>query len=163
MVPSPEKLLAIYVGDHDAGATASVELWRRLARSRRGEPDGPMLATMAAEVVADRALLRGMFATLGAHPSRIKSTGAWLGEKAGRLKLNGSVVAPSPLGHVVDVEGALTLDAFTALAWRTLRGLAAADDRLDRAVIDNALVRQGSRAEALQGLRGARAAEAFRP
>jgi hypothetical protein len=41
---------------------------------------------------------------LGIRPDLAKVTGAWLAEKAGRLKLNGSLLSYSPLSRLEELE-----------------------------------------------------------
>ena len=43
--------------------------------------------------------------TLGVGPDRFKVAGAWAGEKAGRLKLNGHLTSYSPQSRVIELEG----------------------------------------------------------
>jgi len=101
----PSNLLAIYLDDHLAGATGGVELARRLAASNQGDEDfGSPLAQLCAEIEADRATLDRLAKRLDAHRNPIKPVGAWVGEKLGRLKLNGQLRGYSPLSRLVELE-----------------------------------------------------------
>jgi hypothetical protein len=113
--------LAIYLNDHLAGATAGVELARRLGRSNAedavfGEP----LAKICAEIETDRATLEQVIEGLGLARSPIKPTAAWLAEKLGRLKLNGQLRGYSPLSRLIELEGLLSGISGKASLWRTL-------------------------------------------
>jgi hypothetical protein len=121
-------LLAIYLNDHLAGSTVGVELARRARGSNEGTPLGDFLTTLAAEIDEDRDTLQEVMKAVGAGRDRLKVTGAWAGEKLGRLKLNGSLLGYSPLSRVVELEG-LRLGVEGKLSlWRMLRELA--DPRL---------------------------------
>lgn len=98
-------MLDIYLNDHLAGATAGVELARRLRASNRDDPEfGPVLAEVCAEIEADRETLRTAMERLGADQSRLKPLAAVLGERLGRLKLNGQLRGYSPLSRLVELE-----------------------------------------------------------
>lgn len=100
-----DDLLGIYLNDHLAGATAGVALARRLRESNAGEPEfGPTLAEICAEVEADRESLVLVMDRLGVRPSRLKPLGAVLGERLGRLKLNGRLRGYSPLSRFAELE-----------------------------------------------------------
>jgi hypothetical protein len=101
----PADLLAIYLNDHLAGATGGVELARRLRASNQGHKDfGPPLAELCAEIEADRTTLEHVMERLGVKRDPIKPAAAWIGEKLGRLKLNGRLRGYSPLSRLVELE-----------------------------------------------------------
>jgi hypothetical protein len=98
-------LLAIYLNDHLAGATGGVELARRLRASNEDDPEfGPVLAEVCAEVEADRETLKAVMDRLGVGQSKLKPLGAVLGERLGRLKLNGRLRGYSPLSRLDELE-----------------------------------------------------------
>lgn len=116
-------LLAIYLNDHLAGATAGRELGRRAATSNRDSSHGPFLADLAAQIDADRGSLLEIMRTLNVRVDRIKVLGGWGAEKLARLKFNGQLRGYSPLSRLVELE-ALSLGVRGKLAlWRTLREL----------------------------------------
>jgi hypothetical protein len=105
MSANPEKLLSIYLNDHLAGATVGVELARRLRASNRDESDfGTPLAEICAEIEADRQSLEAAMERLGISRSKVKPAAGWVGEKLGRLKLNGQLRGYSPLSRLVELE-----------------------------------------------------------
>ena len=73
---------------------------------------------------------------LDVREDRIKSTLFWVGEKLGRLKLNGELLQSSPLSRVVELEGLLTGVSGKLSLWRTLLELAPQDDRLEAGELD---------------------------
>jgi len=102
---SPDRLLAIYLNDHLAGAALGVELARRLRSSNRGDPEmGEPLAEICAEIEADRETLRGLAERLGVSLNPVKPALARLGERLGRLKLNGQLRGYSPLSRMLELE-----------------------------------------------------------
>jgi hypothetical protein len=96
-------LLGIYLNDHLAGATGGLELARRVARSHRGPGAGAAVQRLAAEVAQDRAVLEDIMDALGIPVRAYKVYAAWIGEKAARLKLNGYLLARSPLSGLAQV------------------------------------------------------------
>jgi hypothetical protein len=101
---SASKYLGIYLNDHLAGATGIVELLRR-ARSRDPESElGQFLTGLEVEILEDRRVLLRIMAALGVRPDPVKRAAAWAAEKAGRLKLNGHLLSPSPLSPLIELE-----------------------------------------------------------
>jgi hypothetical protein len=141
------KYLQIYLQDHYAGAMAGVELSRRIAGT------GPELRAVADEIAADREALRDVMERFGVHGDRLKSAGAWAGEKLGRLKLNGELLRASPLSRVVELEG-LTLGVTGKLSmWRALRHVHGGDARLGGVDLDALIARAESQLARLEPLR----------
>jgi hypothetical protein len=115
------KLLSIYLNDHFAGATAGLELAKRTLGANRGTPFEPVLTTLAEEIDEDRAALRDIMRALEVGEDPVKKIGAFVLEKVGRLKLNGSLFSYSPLSRLVEFEG-LALGVTGKLAlWRALQ------------------------------------------
>jgi hypothetical protein len=139
MLGSP---LAIYLNDHLAGATAGVELARRVRRANEGTGYGDFLERLAVEVEEDRAELEALMRRLGVGRDRVKIAAGWAAEKAGRLKLNGQLRGYAPLSRVLELEGlAVGVEAKLAL-WRGLREL----DAAERGIDDDSLARLIDRA-----------------
>jgi hypothetical protein len=115
------RLLGIYLNDHLAGATVGVELARRARASNRDDPElGGPLTEVCAEIEADRETLRRTMERLGIRRSCLKPAAGWVGEKLGRLKLNGRLRGYSPLSRVVELEGLAIGIAGKARMWRSL-------------------------------------------
>jgi hypothetical protein len=78
---------------------------------------------------------------------------AGLGEKAGRLKFNGRLLARSPLSDLEELELLRLGVEGKAAGWRTLRILAGTDPRLDAGRLNELISRARSRADQLEELR----------
>src|SRR4051794_24209424 len=119
--PTGREALAIYLNDHLAGSTLGVELVRRAAHEHAGSELGSFLSGLAREIEDDRETLVRLIAAVGGRPHRYKVALGWTAEKAGRLKLNGSLLQRSPLTPFVELES-LALGIHGKLAmWVALR------------------------------------------
>jgi hypothetical protein len=128
---SADDNLSIYLNDHLAGATGGVELFRRAAKSQTDETRRAALSSLGDQVEEDRATLLNVMGRLGVPTARSRVAAGWLAEKAGRLKLNGTLLRRSPLSDLVELEAMrLGIEAKGCL-WRSLRMLAATDGRLE--------------------------------
>lgn len=155
------KLLAIYLKDHLAGATAGLELARRVEASNRSTEYGAFLAELVEEIALDRRALLDLMGRLGVGEDRVKNAVAWAGEKAGRLKLNGELFSYSPLSRLVELEG-LALGVQGKLAmWRSLRSLADADEHLAGFDLEAPIARAQSQARRVEARRVRAAQEAL--
>jgi hypothetical protein len=146
-------LLGIYLNDHLAGATAGVELARRMASSQQSSAVGDALGQLASDVAQDRSALISIIAALGVPRRSYKAWLAWGGEKISRLKPNGHVVTRSPLSSLEELEILRLAVEGKAAGWRTLRTLADHDHRLDTQQLDELLRRARSQIEILEELR----------
>ena len=99
-----DELLAIYLRDHHAGASAGSALAKRAARNGAGLAHGDELAEIARQIGEDRMTLERLMARLGVRPSSLKVAAAKAAEVVGRLKLNGRLRQRSPLSNVVELE-----------------------------------------------------------
>ena len=123
-----EELLAIYLNDHLAGSTAGVELARRLQESNEDDREfGPTLAEICAEIDADRETLKAVMDRLEVDQGKLKPLLAVLGERLGRLKLNGLLRGYSPLSRLDELELLQVGVAGKRRLWRALEHTHAAD------------------------------------
>jgi hypothetical protein len=137
-----DKYLHIYLNDHLAGATAGVELARRAASNNEGTEFGGFLETIATEIDEDRVSLEEIMDAVGGTKDHIKQGAAWFAEKLGRLKLNGQLLGYSELSRLIEIEGLSAGVEAKLCLWNSLQQLAAEDDRLDGALLEN-LIRRG--------------------
>ncbi|TDD69532.1 hypothetical protein E1262_12900 [Jiangella aurantiaca] len=158
--PEPQ-LLGIYLNDHLAGATAGVQLVRRLARSMRGTPLGEPLSGLAEEIAADREELVAIMDELDVPIRRYKLYTAAAAELAGRLKFNGHLLTRSPLSAVVELEMLRLGIEGKASGWRTLRTVGVAHGRPDVGRMDRLIERATEQAAQVETLRVRAAARVF--
>jgi hypothetical protein len=154
--------LDIYLNDHFAGATFGMELSRRAAAENRGTKLGDFLNVLHAEIVEDRRTLREVISALGADASPVKPAGAWLLEKAGRLKLNGQLRGHSPLSPLVELESLEVGVSGKRSLWQVLGRAFPADARLERFHLDALVARADEQLQGLEEHRLALAPEALR-
>jgi hypothetical protein len=147
-------LLGIYLNDHLAGATGGVGLVRRMAAAADpGSESARILSTLAAEITQDRLALITIMGALGIPVRGYKVFAGWVGEKAGRVKLNGHLLARSPLSELEETELLRLGVEGKAAGWRSLRSLAERDSRLDAAGLDALLERAQRQSGTLETLR----------
>jgi hypothetical protein len=117
----PHSPLATYLTDHLAGATAGVALARRVARNGDGARAGPTLAQVARDIEADLQTLKQLMSELGIRGSLAKNAGAWISERASRLKPNGRLRGDPRMQRLHELE-TLSLGIAGKLAlWQALR------------------------------------------
>lgn len=147
------RLLQLYLNDHLAGATGGLALARRLAKNQRDTPFAADLAALAREVERDRETLIEIMDRIGVRRYPAKGWLALLAERAGRLKLNGSLVQRSPLSMVVELEMMRLGIEGKASGWRSLRELTEAEPRLDAAQLDELERHARAQADDVEGMR----------
>jgi hypothetical protein len=126
----PDRYLAIYLNDQLALGIGWRELARRAASENRGTDAGEMLERVARGISEDVETFASIMERLNVRQSRVKTGAAVVGERLGRLKLNGRVRGYSPLSRFVELEFlAMGIDG-KQLLWRTLRDLAGLRERL---------------------------------
>ena len=82
--------LQTYLNDHLAGSVMAVQMAERTIRENEGGSIAVRLSRVLEEIREDQAVLKGLIERVGAGESPVKKAGAWLAEKAGRLKLGGT-------------------------------------------------------------------------
>ncbi|WP_432492256.1 hypothetical protein [Kineococcus gypseus] len=156
-----QRLLAVYLNDHYAGATAGRARFARAARSHRGTDAGTVLARLSEEVAEDRRTLLATMRAVDVEPERGLQAVGRVVEAAGALKGNGRLVRRSPLSSVVELE-LLHLGVLgKAAVWRALRELALDDERLDADALQELVQRAERQAAELEHLRRSAVVEAL--
>lgn len=155
------KLLAIYLNDHLAGATAGVAIARRVASSNRHNDIYSALSRLAEEIHEDRTSLLGVMSALKIRTDPVKQALAWGAEKAGRLKLNGHLLSYSPLSRLDELEF-LTLGVTGKLAlWCSLDLLVPREPRLRREQLAELIARAERQIEEIEAIRRRAVVDAF--
>jgi len=137
-----------------------MELATRTADANRGTEFGPPLDRLRDEIAEDQATLEAIMEALHVSPARIKDAGAWAAEKAGRLKLNGSLLDYSPLSRVVEIEGLTSGVSGKLSLWLNLREVASGEAALSDFDLEQLIQRAEAQLGVLreQRLKAARAA-----
>jgi hypothetical protein len=157
-----QDLLGVYLNDHLAGATLGMSLVRRMAASaEQGSERGMVLSGLAAEITQDRSALLRIMTSLDIRVRGYKGFAAWAGEKAGRLKLNGRLLARSPLSDLEETEFLRAAVEGKGACWRTLREVAERDGRLDTGHLESLIARADRQSGMLESLRSAAAGRAL--
>lgn len=147
-----DELLAVYLNDHLAGASAGAALFQRAAQSAPGESKAE-LRRLTAEVRQDRQTLLDLMSVLDVRVRRYKVIAGWVAEKAGRLKLNGRIVTRSPLSDLMELEALFLGVQGKAACFRTLRTLTDEHPGLDAPRLDQLIDRAERQAVVLEQLR----------
>jgi len=147
------RYLAVYLNDHLAGAVAAHELVKRGASSNEGTEYGEFLNELEREIAEDRATLVRLMERFDVAQDKLKVTGAFIGEKLGRLKPNAHLLSYSPLSRVVELEVlALGIDGKLSL-WRALLDMEHADERLDPEELQTLIDRAAAQRSGLEPFR----------
>jgi hypothetical protein len=146
-----DRYLAIYLQDHLAGATGGLNLARRAAGANEGTELGAHLDAIADEIAEDEERLRAIMDHLDVQPDRLKVGGAWVGEKLGRLKLNGQITTYSPLSRLVELEGLYVGITGKLSLWRNLER--AMGERLVQFGLQDLIARAESQRDRVETLR----------
>ena len=116
---------------------------------------------MTTEIEEDRRTLQRIVAELGFRESRSKDAVAWIGEKVGRLKLNGQIRGYSPLSRVLELE-ALSVGVAGKLAlWQSLQAVSALSERFPDCDLDRLSERARRQRTEIEEQRIAAARETF--
>jgi hypothetical protein len=154
-------LLGIYCNDHLAASTGGIELVSRMLGRHRGTPHEARLEQLRDELRDERTALHSAMAALGIPVRQYKQIAAWVGEKAARLKLNGHLLSRSPLSDLVEFEFIATAVLAKRCGFETLRVVAAADARLDAALLDRLIAQADKQHDWLADARREVAARVF--
>ena len=151
--------LHAYLNDHLAGSVAAVQMLERAITQNEGTETAHTLTGILNEIRADQDVLRTLIDRVGGSESSLKKAGAWLAEKAGRLKLHD--VSEGSLDRVEMFETlALGIHGKMAL-WRTLQHTRSGQPAVADLSLDDLLRRAESQRERVETLRLAAAARAF--
>lgn len=112
--------LNTYLSDHSALCLAIIELTKRCYSSNKDTALGEFLEELLPTLEQERDILKHMLHALHTSDSLLKNIAAWGVEKAGRLKLNDSLLRYSPLSRVVELETLLTGIDAQMLMWEAL-------------------------------------------
>ena len=113
-------VLTTYLNDHLAGSVGAVELLDELVEHAGVADVRDTLVGLRTEIKADQETLRGVLERVGGQASAVRRAGAWLGEKAGRLKFLADDPSSGTLARLQSFEMlALGIQGKASL-WRAL-------------------------------------------
>ncbi len=151
--------LQTYLNDHLAGSVMAIELAERTIRENEGGPVAARLSPLVEQIREDQTVLKGVIERLGTGESSLKKAGAWLAEKAGRVKLGGTD-EPRDLSRLEVLEMLTTGVHGKRALWRALRVVAVRYEELrglDLDLLERRAVEQHDELEAMR-LEAAKAA-----
>jgi predicted DNA-binding ribbon-helix-helix protein len=131
MTATTDDYLETYLQDHRAGATAGLDLARRLAEENMGTRYEDFLVGLAQEIESDVDILEQVMDRFGVSKPTLKIAGGKVAERLGRLKPNEQLTGYSPLSRVLEIEGMRGGVQAKQGLWDSLATLAEHDDRLD--------------------------------
>ena len=118
-----DRELGVYINDHLTGSTGGLALAQRAAGNATDSERAAMWRQIAAEIAEERETLTEIRDRIGAKPNRPKYVLAWVGEKAGRLKMNGHLLKKSDLGQMFELEMLVIGVTGKLCLWRALERL----------------------------------------
>jgi len=152
-----------YLNDHLAGATLGCDHARQLEDMFAETEFGPVMTRLAQEIEEDRDTLVGLMERLDAPRNPVKQAGAWVAEKAGRVKFSGLSSGDKHLGRYMaletmslGVEGKLSL-------WKALNVVAGQFPQLQESDLEGLIARAAAQRQALEAQRLIEAADALSP
>ncbi len=150
---SDDGWLRNYLQDHATAAVAARSLLARSARCHGRAEVRACLEDILARMDEGGVALDATMRAVGAEPSRVRSSIAWLDERAGRVKLNGSGTGRSTQSDIVEIESLTLALTAVALGWTTLVEVGATDPRLDEEAMRKGLRRTLDQRRRLEVLR----------
>ena len=117
---SPDERLGIYLNDHRALVVGELALADRARRACEGTRFAHHLTLHVSSTAVDLDDIDRMLDAIDRRVDRLKSTGARITERFGRLKLNGQMTGSSPLSSVVEVEGLIAASQARQTMWNVM-------------------------------------------
>ena len=119
-----DKAMDVYLNDHLAGAMLGSDLAEQIRSRNHDTPLGELMATLAPQIEADRQALIGLTRRMGTSRNPVKQAGAWITERASRVKFWGLTSGEPELGNFMALES-LALGVWGKLSlWRALAQVA---------------------------------------
>lgn len=149
--------LGTYLNDHLAGSTLGADHARQLEERTAGTPFGLTMARIAGEIEEDRDTLVKLMEKLDVSRNPVKAAGAWVAEKAGRVKFSGGTSGDPDIGYLMAVETmSLGVEGKRGL-WTALQTIAPAEPALAEFDLPRLIERATSQRAALEDEREATA------
>ena len=131
-MPTAIDYLSTYLQDHRAGAELGSDLAVRLRDENLETPYEDFLTQLAQQIEQDLNTLESIMDSFAIDKSALKTAGAKIGEKLGRLKPNEHLTSYSPLSRVQELEMLQAGVTGKLALWDSLYEISDRDGRLDR-------------------------------
>lgn len=153
--------LSTYLNDHLGGASAGVEMARKLHDEIQGEPEAEVLGRLPEEIEEDLQTLRDLIDAVGAANHPLKQAAGWVAEKAHRLGIAEPRTGSPHLSRMLQAETlALGVEGKRCL-WLALSEVASAHSQLAAVDLQRLLDRAADQRQRLEVVRRAAARRAF--
>lgn len=153
--------LSTYLNDHLAGSTLGCDHARQLEEMCAGTPFAAEMSRIAGEVEDDRDTLVQLMERLDAERNPLKQAGAWVAEKAGRIKFSGVSSGNETLGRFLALETlSLGVEGKRSL-WIALARVRERYPQLQSTDLDLLIARAQAQRDALEAERLEAAQQAF--
>ena len=123
--------LSRYLQDHYVASRGELELFERSAGAQQQPHVREEVSALAREATEDRASLLAVMDALDVPCARVQEQVAVVGERVGRLKLNGTLLRRSPLSDLVELDGLAVAVRAKRAAWVALRAVASEVEALN--------------------------------
>jgi len=140
-MPAKTDYLSTYLQDHRAGAEMGRDLAERLRDENAGTPYEEFLTQLAQEIDEDVATLEKFMDRFDTDASALKTAGAKVAEKLGRLKPNEHLTSYSPLSRVHELEALRGGVQGKQALWDALYEISADDERLASAELEGLIAK----------------------
>ena len=158
-----DKAMDVYLNDHLAGAMLGSDLARQIRDQNENTPLGELMKSIAPQIEEDRQTLIGLMQQMDTSKNPVKQAGAWVAEKASRVKFGGLTSGESQLGTFMAVE-TLALGVLGKLSlWRALGQVADQFPAIASIDLDALIVRAQTQYDLLERERLAGARRALSP
>jgi hypothetical protein len=118
------KAMKVYLNDHLAGAMLGSDLAKQIEARAAGTPLGEVMAPLVLQIDEDRQTLIGLMQRIDISQNPVKQAGAWITEKASRVKFAGVTSGEPELGLFMALESlALGVQGKLSL-WKALAQVA---------------------------------------
>jgi hypothetical protein len=156
-----DDFLGIYLRDQLALGIVWRELARRAERNNQDTDSGAAVARVATGIAEDVQTFESIMRRLNVRPNPAKNAMALVGERLGRLKLNGRLRTYSPLSRFVELEALVMGIEGKKVLWTTLRDVAGLGTRLPDIDFDDLIARADKQRTELEPFRVEAGREAF--
>lgn len=126
-----DEYLRTYLNDHLAGAKAGLQLAKDCQAHNEGTDLAASLSQVIPDIEDDHQVLKEIYSRVHSRENPIKKSLTWLLAKAGRFKLEGTLLRYSDLSRLEELEGLMLGIRGKLALWSALEASLASDARFD--------------------------------